>query len=52
MRFDWWLKIIEKEFRSWELNKIKIKLSKWNIKTLNFVETIADLKDRTKNLEI
>jgi hypothetical protein len=52
MQFDSNLKIIEKEFRSWELNKVKIKLSKWNIKTLNLIETIQDLKNRTKNLEI
>ncbi len=52
MYFDSNLKVIEKEFRSWELNKVKIKLSKWNIKTLNLIETIQDLKNRTKNLEI
>jgi len=52
MQFDSNLKIVEKEFRSWELNKVKIKLSKWNVKTLNLIETIADLKNRTKTLEI
>ena len=52
MQFDSNLKIVEKEFRSWELNKVKIKLSKWNVRTLNLIETIADLKNRTKTLEI
>ena len=52
MYFNSNLKIVEKEFRSWELNKVKIKLSKWNVRTLNLIETIADLKNRTKTLEI
>ena len=52
MQFDSNLKIVEKEFRSWELNKVKIKLSKWNVRSLNLIETIADLKNRTKTLEI
>jgi len=52
MQFDSNLKIVEKEFRSWELNKVKIKLSKWSVRTLNLIETIADLKNRTKTLEI
>ena len=52
MFYNWWLKVIEKEFKSWELNKVKIKLSKWNVKTLNLIETIQDLRNRTKNLEI
>lgn len=52
MQFDTTLKVIEKDFKSWELNKVKIKLSKWKIKTLNLLETIQDLKNRTKNLEI
>ena len=52
MFYDWNLKVIEKQFSSWDLDRIKIRLSKWKVKTLNLIETIQDLKNRTKNLEI
>lgn len=52
MFFDTNLKVIEKSYKSWELDKVSIKLSTWSVKTLNLIETITDLKNRTKNLEI
>lgn len=52
MFFDTNLKVIEKNYKSWELDKVTIKVNKWSLKTLNLIETIADLKNRTKNLEI
>ncbi len=52
MFFDTNLKVIEKNYKSWELDKVTIKVNKWSLKTLNLIETIVDLKNRTKNLEI
>lgn len=46
------LKIIEKELVSWELNKVNIKLSSWNIKSLQIVEKIAEMDGKIKNLEL
>lgn len=50
--FNGWLKVIEKNYKSWELDKVSIRLSTWSVKTLNLIETIQDLRNRTRNLEI
>lgn len=50
--YDGNLKIIEKEFISWDLNKVNIKLSKWKIKSLNIIEKISEIDSKVNNLEL
>lgn len=50
--YDWNLKVIEKEFISWDLNLVKIKLSTWNIKSLNILEKISEMDSKINNLEL
>lgn len=52
MYYNWWLKVIEKTFKSWALNIINIKLNTWKVKTLDLIETISNLKSRVGNLEL
>lgn len=50
--YDWSIKVIEKSFISWSLDKINLKLNKWKIKTLNLFETIGNLKNRISKIEL
>lgn len=50
--YDWNLKIIEKEFVSWDLNRVKIKLSTGKIKTLWLPEKLSEMNSRINNLEL
>lgn len=50
--YNWWLKVIEKSFKTWALNTISIKLNTWKVRSLSLLETISNLKSRVTTLEI
>ncbi len=50
--FDWNMKIVEKSYKSWDLENINFKLSKWKILSKNLVEQIWEMKEKLKNLEL
>jgi hypothetical protein len=52
MNFNWALKVIEKNFTSWWINKITLKLNTWKVKSLNVKEFLQDLNTRVRNLEL
>lgn len=52
MSYNSSLKVIEKSFKTWNLNTINIKLNTWKVKSLSLLETIGDLKTRVSSLEL
>lgn len=50
--YNWSLKVVSKTVSWNNLKKITIWLSKWNVTTLWIIETIKDLKDRLKLVEL
>lgn len=50
--FNWNIKVIEKRFTSWSIDKVKFKINKWKVKSLDLFETIWDLRNRIWKLEL
>lgn len=52
MRFDGNLKVVEKTYKSWDLETVWFKLNSSKYRTKNIFETISDLKSDVKNLKL
>lgn len=52
MSYNSSLKVIEKSYKTWNLNTINIKLNTWKVKSLSLLETIGNLKTRVSSLEL
>lgn len=52
MRFDWNLKVVEKTYKSWDLETVWFKLNSSKYRTKNIFETISDLRSDVKNLKL
>lgn len=50
--YTWGSKVLEKKYISWDLEKVSIKLSTSQSKTLTLLETIIKIKERQKHLEL
>lgn len=46
------IKVIEKKFTSWSIDKVIFRINKWKVKTLDLFETIGSLKNRIEKLEL
>lgn len=52
MFFDGSMKIVEKEYRAWDLPKISFKLSVSTVKSKNILEQLIEVQSRLKTLEM
>lgn len=52
IKFNWKLKVIEKQFKSWDLDTLTLKLSTNNMRSKNIFETISQMQSSIKNLEL
>lgn len=52
MKFDWSLKVVEKTYKSGDLETVNFKLNSSKFRTKNIFETISDLKSDVKNLKL
>lgn len=52
MAFNWKLKVVEKNFKSWDLDTVIYKLNSSKIRTKDLFETISDLKNDVKELKL
>lgn len=50
--FSWDVKVIEKRITWSDLKKTELKVSKWSVKTLDLFETIKDIQDRQRLMEL
>lgn len=52
LKFDGKLKVVEKIYKSWDLEIINFKLNSSKFRSKNIFETISDLKNDVKNLKL
>lgn len=52
LKFDWSLKVVEKSYKSWDLETVNFKLNSSKFRTKNIFETISELKSDVKNLKL
>lgn len=52
LKFNWNLKVVEKSFKSGDLENVTFKLNSSKFRTKNIFETISDLKNDVKNLKL
>lgn len=52
MFFDWAMKVIQKRYIGWDLPKIQYTIWKTKIQSKDFIDEIADLKNRVKTIEL
>lgn len=52
MFFDWSMKVIQKNFNSWDLARVQYVLWKSKVQSKNFIEQISDMQARLKTVEL